>query len=152
MSDVDGTLAIDVEPIDLSGFGNLPVRPARSLLTVELTAGQQSTGGITDTVKDIFIPYHLVYRIFRRGRDVILPIGTVLRTVTLAAVDGSTPTAIVIVTPPPLGLSTDPVHAEYSAKPFYTVPPRATTAPSPSATPRAADGGSPSSAVGTPAP
>jgi hypothetical protein len=139
--DIDGSVKILLDPLALGERGVLPVSAAHEYLTVELTAGQASTNALEDSAKDIFIPGHFIYRQFRKGHELTLPVGTILRARTAASVDASTPSKIVISTPPPFALSTDVPHTEFTPIPFYTVPtPRPKTTPSPAPTSKPAAG------------
>ncbi len=157
--DVDGAVQIHLDPIALPGRGEaLPVRAYHEYLTIELTGGQQATRGTTDTIADIFVPYHVLYHAFRRGRQLVLPAGSVLRAQTGATIDASNPGAIVLTTPPPFTSSHDVPHADLTPPPYYTPAParprplpkgKPTLPPSPG--PSTSDVPAPS-ASGTPAP
>lgn len=122
--DIDGAVQIHLDPIALSGRREaLPIRAYHEYLTIELTAGQQATRNTTDTIGDIFVPYHSLYHAFRRGRQLVLPIGSVLRAQTGATIDASDPKAIVLSTPPPFESSYDVPHADLTPPPFYTPAP-----------------------------
>jgi hypothetical protein len=120
--DIDGSVKIVLDPLLLPGRGSLPVSAAHEYITVELTAGQASTNSLEDAAKDIFIPGHVLYRQFRKGRELTLPVGSILRARTAASVDASAAPNIVISTPPPFRLSTDVPHAAFTAIPLYTIP------------------------------
>lgn len=126
--DIDGAVQIHLDPIALPGRSEaLPVRANHEYLTIELTAGQQATRGTTDTIADIFVPYHVLYHAFRRGRQLVLPVGSVLRAQTGATIDASDPKAIVVTTPPPFVSTYDAPHADLTPSPYYTpapLPPR----------------------------
>jgi len=134
--DVDGSIDILFEPMRLANQGTLPLRTPTAHVTVRVTAGQQSTTGVTDTIKDIFIPYHYLYRMFRKGAELDLHPGTLLRARTAATVSVAGATVSVIA-PPPFHLSVDEPHPHFSPLPFLTVPPKATMPPRPSPTPQA---------------
>ena len=119
--DIDGAVQIHLDPLVLgAGEPPLPMRAYHEYLNIELTAGQQSTRAATDTVADIFIPYHAIYHAFRRGRQLVLPVGSVLRAQTAATIDASDPGHIVLSTPPPFVSNYDTPHAELTAPPLYT--------------------------------
>ena len=130
--DVDGSLNIYFEPLALSNGSSLALRAPVSHLSVETTAGAASTSQVTDTIKDIFIPYHYLYRMFRKGANVDLHPGTILRARTDAIVVKSG-AGFAVVNAAPRALSIDPPHVDYKPYPFYTVPPK-TPAPKPSPT------------------
>jgi hypothetical protein len=122
--DVDGAVQIHLDPLALpGGTPPLPMRAYHEYLNIELTSGQQSTRSATDTVADIFVPYHVIYRIFRRGRQFVLPVGSVLRAQTAATIDASDPSHVVLSTPPPFLSNYDTPHAELTAPPLYTPAP-----------------------------
>ena len=122
--DIDGVVQIHLDPLVLSGGGApLPIRAYHEYLNIELTSGQQSTRATTDTVADIFIPYHALYHAFRRGRQLVLPVGSVLRAQTAATIDASDPRHVVLSTPPPFVSNYDTPHAELTAPPLYTPAP-----------------------------
>jgi len=119
--DVDGAVQIHLDPLPLPGRDTpLPLRAFHEYLTIELTAGQQSTRGTTDEIADIFIPGHIIYHAFRRGRQLILPVGSVLRAETAATIDASDRRAIVLSTPPPFTSTYDVPHADLTPAPIYT--------------------------------
>jgi hypothetical protein len=134
--DVDGAVQISLDPLVLPDHGTLPVTATKSYITIEQTAGQASTNALEDAAKDIFIPGHAIYKNFRKGRELSLPAGSILRARTAASIDATHPGAIVIATPPPFDLSTDVPHAAFTPIPLYVLPtpfPRSSPSPSPAA-------------------
>ena len=122
--DVDGAVQVHLDPIALPGRHEaLPVRAYHEYLTIELTSGQRATRSTTDTIADIFVPYHVIYHAFRRGRQLVLPVGSVLRAQTGATIDARDPKAIVLTSPPPFVSTNDEPHAELTPPPFYTPAP-----------------------------
>jgi len=122
--DEDGAIQIHLDPLTLPGRDlQLPVRALHEYLTRELTAGQEATRSTTDTIGDIFIPYHALYHALRPGHQMVLPAGSVLRAETAASIDASNPRAIVLATPPPFTSTYDVPHADLTAAPFYTPAP-----------------------------
>ena len=128
--DVDGWIDILFEPIRLANQSMLPLRTPTAHVTVHVTAGQASTASVEDTVKDILIPYHYLYRLFRKGAEVDLRPGTVLRarTAAILRVAGG---VVSVVAPPPFHLSDDQPHSHFSPLPFVTVAPKKTPTPIP---------------------
>ena len=122
--DEDGSLDIYFEPLTLSNGSTLPLHTPTSHLTVRVTAGEESTAGVTDTLKDIFIPYHYLYRAFRKGADLELGAGTLLRARTGATIDASKAGVISIIAAPPITTSIDTPHADYKPMPLSTAPPK----------------------------
>ncbi len=161
--DVDGAIQIHLDPFALPGRPEpLPIRAFHEYLTIEMTAGQEATRETSDTIADVFVPYHVIYHALRKGRQMVLPAGSVLRAETDATIDATHPSALVIATPPPFVSTFDAPHADLTAAPFYTpapqrphplphgkptLPPR----PSPSPSPAASASGAPA-AAGSPLP
>jgi hypothetical protein len=133
--DVDGSVRIELQPLQIAGRSMLPIRALHDYITIELTAGQQSTNALEDAAKDIFIPGHALYKNFRKGRELTLPVGSILRAETNASLDASNPNALVIATPAPFALSTDRPYSAFTPIPLYTV---AAPTPRPTATPKPA--------------
>ena len=132
--DTDGAVQIDLDPLALQGSSKLPVSVTKSYITVEQTAGQQSTRGVADVVEDILLPVAAIAQSFRKGRELALPPGTIIRARTGASIDVTHPSAIVIATPAPFKLNTDVPHAGFTPIPLYTVPtpqPRGSPKPAP---------------------
>jgi hypothetical protein len=154
--DQDGNVQIALPPF-VTLAGALPVRPIHEYLTIDHTAGQLSTRGETDEATDIIVPYAVLYQVFRRGHDLVLPVGSELRLLTAASISAIDPKNVVIATPPPFILSTDPIHADFTPIPLATVPPPFHRTPSPrpgfpSATPSTAMPSATASNAGSPAP
>ena len=141
--DEDGSVDIYFEPLPLVNQASLPLHAPTSHLTVYVTAGAESTASLTDQIKDIFIPGHMIYRIFRKGAEMQLDVGTVVRARTAAVVDATRPGAPVVIPPPSVTMSTDTPHADFKPLPFYTTKPkepplpRRTPSPAPSPSPQA---------------
>jgi len=147
--DVDGAIRIELNPLALPGHGILPVSPAHEYINIDRTAGQQTTGGIADSAVEVFIPLYAIAKQFRKGRELTLPRGSVLRAHTDASIDASAAPAIVIATPAAFQLNQDAPHSSFTPIPLYTasepfprprshrgVPsPSPTAAPTPSASP-----------------
>lgn len=122
--DIDGAVQIHLDPLTLASRNAvLPVRAYHEYLNIELTAGRYSTRATTDTIGDIFVPGHVLYHAFRRGRQLVLPAGSVLRAQTAATIDASNPQRIVLSTPPPFVSTYDAPHADLTPAPFYTPAP-----------------------------
>jgi hypothetical protein len=137
--DVDGAVQIDLDALPITGHGSLPLTATKSYITVEQTAGQQSTNSLEDAAKDILIPGHSIYRNLRKGRELSLPPGSVLRARTAATISIGAGNTVVIATPPPFVLSTDMPYAAFTPIPLYTLPtppPHGTPAPKTTPTPQ----------------
>ncbi len=163
--DVDGAIQIHLDPFALPGRPEpLPLRAFHEYLTIEMTAGQEATRETTDTIADVFVPYHVIYHALRKGRQMVLPPGSVLRAETDATIDATHPNAVVIATPPPFVSTFDAPHADLTAAPFYTPAPqrphplphgKPTLPPRPSPSPSSSSAGDASgatAAAGSPAP
>ena len=144
MGNIDGTVEIYFKNLALSGGRSLPLTTPTARINPRMTAGQASTRGITDTVGDIFIPGHFLYHVLRKGADVTLKPGTVIRARTAAALSIAHG-ALAINTPPPFKTISDTPHPSFSAAPLATPPgfepktpkpsPTVQPSPSPSTTP-----------------
>jgi hypothetical protein len=122
--DEDGSVQLHVDPLVLPGLGiTVPIRAYHEYLTMERSAGQLATRDTTDTIGDIFIPWHVLYHAFRPGQQYVLQPGTEMKTQTAATIDASNPHAIVLTTPPPFESTYDPPHADITAQPLFTPAP-----------------------------
>lgn len=128
---VDGTVEIYFESMTLPDGKTLPLSTPTARINPHMTAGQQSTRGITDTVGDIFIPGHFLYHMLRKGGDVNLRPGTVIRARTAATVAISRG-AVAVSTPAPFVTSEDAPHPAFSVAPIYTPPGYHAPTPKPS--------------------
>ena len=160
--DEDGAIAIHLDPLAIPGRATpLPVRANHEFLTVERSGGELATRDTTDTVGDIFIPFHVLYHVFRSGRQMVLPEGAVLRAQTAATIDASDPHAVVFSTPPPFASTYDVPHADLTAAPLYTPAPnrprplpkgKPTLPPTPGPSPSTADSATPAATPGAATP
>ncbi len=122
--DVDGAVQIYVDPLPLpTRHLTLPLRAVHEYLTRELTGGQLATRSTTDTVEDVFVPYAFLYQVLRKGHQMVMPVGTVLRAETAATIDATNPANVVLATPPPFVSNYDAPHADLTPAPFYTPAP-----------------------------
>jgi len=136
--DNDGSLQIAIQPLELGSYGALPIRANHEYLTIEHTGGQLSTRAATDTITDIFLPGAVLYNALRKGRDFVLPAGSILRAQTAATVDATDPKAVSIVIPHPMVLNQDTPHSDFTPSPIYTPqppPPKKTPVPKKTAPP-----------------
>jgi hypothetical protein len=131
MANVDGSVDIYFEPLTLSSGGALPLVTPTSHIDPHLSAGQNSTRNVTDTVGDIFIPYHFLYHMLRKGMEVDLKPGTVIRARTAAELR-FTAGAVAIVTPPAIAGAADAPKPAIKIAPVATPPGFATPTPKPS--------------------
>lgn len=132
MANVDGSVDIYFEPFTLANGATLPLVTPTSHIYPQLTAGQESTRGVTDTIGDIFIPYHFLYHMLRKGMEVDLRPGTVMRARTAAELR-ATAGAVAIITPPPIAGAADTPRAAF--KPASVATPPGFTPPTPKPSP-----------------
>jgi len=159
--DVYGYVDISIEPIVLSDGSRLPLRAPYSHLTQNTTAGHEATVGVEDTIGDIFIPGHMIYRLMRKGRNVTLPAGSILRTRTLGSVSINARGEVAIATPAPVSMPSSAPVSDFRPLPFATqsiqhpntraTPYRATPEPTDSPTPSPETSTAPT-ASGSPSP
>jgi hypothetical protein len=136
---VDGSVDVYFDSMTLADGKKLPLVTPTAHISPHMTAGQQSTRGITDTVGDIFIPGHVIYHMLRKGGDVTLRPGTLIRARTAATITLAHHGAYAINTPAPFNTSLETPHPGFVPAPVYTPPgfvPQ-TPKPSPSAKPTA---------------
>ena len=128
---VDGSVDIYFEPFSLATCGTLPLVTPTGHIDPHLTAGQTSTRNVTDTVGDIFIPYHFLYHMLRKGMEVDLKPGTVVRARTAAELR-YTAGSLAVVAPPAIAGAADAPHPAIKIAPVATPPGFATPTPKPS--------------------
>ena len=121
--DVDGAVQIHLDPLRLAHDVALPLRAYHEYLNVERTGGNLATRDTTDTIADIFIPGHVIYHAFRKGRQLVLPVGSVLRAQTAATIAVASAGSVVLSTPQPFVSTYDAPHAVLTPPPFYTPQP-----------------------------
>jgi hypothetical protein len=137
---VDGFVELYFDALQLTSGRMLPLTTPIAHIDPHVTAGQASTRGITDTVGDIFIPGHFIYHMFRKGSDVTLRPGTVMRARTAASVHVLNGGAIALSTPAPFSSTSDTPHPAFEPAPLATPPGfhAPTPKPSPSVRPTTA--------------
>ncbi len=137
IGNVDGSVQIYFESLTLPGGRVLPLHTPTAHIDPHMTAGQASTRGLTDTVADIFVPYHYLYHVLRKGQEVVLRPGTVIRARTAATLATTKSGGVSIATPAPFSINLDKPFAPFSPSPSATVPgfEIPTPKPSPSPTP-----------------
>ena len=117
--DVYGYVDIFFEPLALANGLRLPLIAPSSRLTVHTTIGHESTVGVEDTVANILFPPHVLYEVFRRGRNIELGKGTQIR-----AEEGARITIVAgkafIATPPPLPVLSATPAAAFTPIPLMT--------------------------------
>jgi hypothetical protein len=136
MGNEDGSVDIYFKALRLAGGQVLPLTTPTAHIDPHVSVGQYNTRAVTDTIGDIFIPGHYLYHMLRKGHDVTLAPGTVLRARTGAALSLANG-AVVLATPAPFVTAGDTPHPAFSPEPLYTPPGFVlpTPKPSPSTTP-----------------
>jgi hypothetical protein len=141
MGNEDGSVEIYFKALRLADGKHIPLITPTPHIDPHVTAGQTNTRNITDTVGDIFIPGHYIYHMLRKGRDVVLGPGTVLRARTAASLSVATSGGVVIATPQPFVTVKDTPHPAFVPAPVYTPPgfhlptPKPSPSPHPTSTP-----------------
>lgn len=121
MGNEDGSVDIYFKALQLANGQSIPLTTPTGHIDPHMSVGQYNTRATVDTIGDIFIPGHYIYHMLRKGHDVTLGPGTVLRARTGAsiAVSGG---AVVIATPQPFVSAGDVPHSAFSPAPIYTPP------------------------------
>ena len=135
---IDGFVEMYFEALRLESGKTLPLTTPSAHLNPQMSVGQQSTRGVTDTVGDIFIPGHVFYHLFRKGSDVTLRPGTIIRARTAATIHVANG-AVGLSTPAPFASTLDTPHPDFEPAPLATPPGfhAPTPKPSPSVHPTA---------------
>lgn len=165
INDEYGSLDISFGPLALTNGSTLSLAAPQSHLTVNVSAGHASTVETEDVVEDIIFPEALVYQIFRKGRNVTLGAGSVMRARTTAAVTVLAGKTIAVSSPQPIVLSAQVPAADFTALPLAhgepgmegnrrdrRPPPTETPYPIPSETPYSTASQPPATASPSPAP
>lgn len=140
MGNEDGSVDIYFRPLTLANGKSIPLTTPTGHIDPHVSVGQYNTRATVDTVGDIFIPGHYIYHMLRKGHDVTLGQGTVLRARTGASVVLSS-RGLVVATPQPFLTIQDTPHPAFSPAPMYTPPgfhlqtPKATPSVKPTNTP-----------------
>lgn len=131
MGNQDGSVDIYFKSFQLADGRTIPLTTPTGHIDPHMSVGQYNTRATVDTIGDIFIPGHYIYHMLRKGHDVALGAGTVLRARTGASIALSG-AALVIATPPPIVSAGDAPHSEFSPAPVYTPPGFIVRTPKPS--------------------
>jgi hypothetical protein len=146
--DVYGYVDIYFEPLQLPNGRVVPLEPPTTHLTIDVSAGHTSTVELEDTIGDIFIPGHVLYHVFRKGRNLEMQPGAEIRARTQATIALARNGAIAVTTPAPVVMEDDNPVSTFTAMPFATphpsfaplphgkttLPPKPTPVPTTSAT------------------
>jgi len=141
MGNEDGSVDIYFEALTLPGGKRIPLITPTAHIDPHMSVGQYNTRAVTDTVGDIFIPGHYIYHMLRKGHEVALGPGTVLRARTAASISVASGGALVIATPQPFVTVRDTPHPAFVPAPLYTPPgfhmatPKPSPSPHPTSTP-----------------
>jgi hypothetical protein len=127
--DIYGYVDIYFEPLQLPNGQTVPLQPPTSHLTVNVSAGHESTVGVEDTIGDIFIPGHILYHVFRKGRNLVMQPGAEIRARTQATIALTRNGAVAVTTPAPVVMEDQNPASTFRAVPFAT--PRPTDEPLP---------------------
>ncbi len=120
--DQSGYVDIYFLPFPLKDGTALSLRAPTMRLTPRVTTGQESTIGIADTVGDIFVPYYFLASQFRKGKNVVLKPGFVLRARTAESL--SIEHGAVVVKPAaPIAVATSTPHPAFDPMPMVTPTP-----------------------------
>lgn len=165
ITDEYGSLDVSFGPLALANGATLPLAAPQGHLTVHVSAGHESTVETEDTVEDIIFPAALLYQIFRKGRNVALGVGSIVRARTTAAVTILPGNVIAVSTPRPIVLSAEAPAADFNPLPLAHslpgmaggrrgrhAPPTETPYPIPSETPNPSASSQASRAPATPTP
>jgi hypothetical protein len=117
--DIYGFVDIYFYPLALPSGETIPLRAPASHLSVNDSAGHESTVGVEDTVGDIFTPTLLLH-VFRKGRNFTLEPGAMVHARTQATVTLGSDGAVAIVTPAPVVLDAQTPHSTFNAVPLST--------------------------------
>jgi hypothetical protein len=121
MGNQDGSVDIYFRALTLANGTSIPLTTPVAHIDPHVSVGQYNTRAVADTVGDIFIPGHYIYHMLRKGHDVVLGPGTVLRARTGASIELAKG-AIVVATPQPLITVSDTPHPGFVPAPIYTPP------------------------------
>ncbi len=121
MGNEDGSAEIYFQPLMLADGKSIPLTTPTAHIDPHMSVGQYNTRATVDTVGDIFIPGHYIYHMLRKGRDVTLGPGTILRARTGASVLLAG-TRVVVATPQPFVTVRDTPHPAFVPAPLITPP------------------------------
>ena len=121
MGNQDGSVDIFFRALQLPDGKTVPLTTPTAHIDPHISVGQYNTRATIDTIGDIFVPGHYIYHMLRKGHDVTLGPGTVLRARTGASLQIAGG-ALVIATPQPFITVSDTPHPAFSPAPMYTPP------------------------------
>jgi hypothetical protein len=153
-----GSVDIAFLPLHLPDGQVLPLRAPTAHLAPWDTVGHESTVGVEEGVSDIFLPVGMLYAMVRKGRNITLGVGSMIRARTVATVTVEDGLAIV-ATPQPIQSLSDVPASSYRGLPFVALPSpvpgrgrQQRPHPSPSPQPSASAGDANAMAMSAPSP
>jgi hypothetical protein len=120
-SDYYGSVDIAFMPLHLSNGQDLPLRAPTPHLAAYDTVGHESTVGVEEDVTDIFLPVGMLYQAIRKGRNITLGAGSMIRARTVATVSVAGG-VVTVATPSPIAPVTDVPAVSYHGMPFNDLP------------------------------
>lgn len=141
MANEDGSVDIFFQSLLLPGGKGIPLTTPTAHIDPHMSVGQYNTRATVDTIGDIFVPGHYLYHMLRKGRDVTLGPGTLLRARTGASIMVAAGGAVVVATPQPFVTVKDTPHPDFVPAPLITPPgfhlptPKPTPSVKPTSTP-----------------
>lgn len=117
--DIYGYVDIYFEPLHLPNGSAMPLRPPTSHLSVNPSAGHQSTVDVENTIGDIFLP-GAIFHALRKGRNFVLEPGADVRAKTEAGLTLLPNGSVAVSTPAPLVLDEATPHATFNSSPLAT--------------------------------
>ena len=117
-----GAIMLRLEPLHLRDDLNLPMRLVHPVLSPLLVAAN---------AEDIALPSKAAAESVKRGENLVLPHGTMMRAKTALTIDATDPQKDVLVPPPPYTISTEKPYSAFTPIPLVTYSPRPTPPPRP---------------------
>lgn len=121
MGNEDGSVDVYFKSLALANGKSIPLNTPTAHIDPHMSVGQYNTRATVDTIGDIFVPGHYIYHMLRKGHDVVLGPGTVLRARTGASIMVARG-AVVVATPQPFVSTSDTPHPAFSPAPLITPP------------------------------
>jgi len=119
---VSGEIMLRLESVHLVDDLNLPMRLLHPVLSPLLVAAN---------AEDIALPSKAAAETVKRGANLVLPHGTMMRAKTALTIDATDPHKDVLVPPPPYTISTEKPYSAFTPIPLVTYSPRPTPPPRP---------------------
>ena len=119
--DYYGYVDIAFVPLHLPDGQDLPLRAPTAHLAAYDTVGHEDTVGVEEDVTNIILPIGMLYQAIRKGRNVTLHPGDMLRARTVGTVQVTDGIAV-ISTPAPIAALAEPPATSFHAMPFVDLP------------------------------